>query len=230
MNKLELASAARDYMQQESFGTFNFRGQDIVVLPTVFMPDSNTPLLSELVEKLVAEHLQKNMTCRVYEMGAGSGAAIVAVARHPQVEAFASDIAPMAALNIRANALWWKVNVQVFEGSLYDQTPEGQFDLIFWNIPFFREDPGGIEEIKFRAGFDPEYRYLRTFLAATQAERLAPGGKVLLAVDEDMCDRPLIHQLIEENGFQWQVYESRLIHWGQMPVQFAYLLLERAKA
>ncbi|NJL15644.1 MAG: methyltransferase [Microscillaceae bacterium] len=190
MNKLELASAARDYMQHESFGTFNFRGQEIVILPTVFMPDSNTPLLSELVEQLVAEHLHTHKTCRVYEMGAGSGAAIVAVARHPQVEAFASDIAPMAVLNIRANALWWKVNVQVFEGSLYDQSPEGQFDLIFWNIPFFREDPGGIEEIKFRAGFDPEYRYLRAFLAATQAERLAPGGKVLLAVDEDMCDRP----------------------------------------
>jgi methylase of polypeptide subunit release factors len=227
MDKLELASMARDYMKQAPYGTFNFRGKDIVVLPTVFMPDSNTPLLSELVEKLAEECLKTADKCKVYEMGAGSGAAIVYLAQHSRIEAYASDIAPMAALNIKANALWWDAPCQVFEGSLFDNTPEGKFDIIFWNIPFFREDPGGVEDVKFRAGFDPEYQYLKKFLKEAYENRLSDKGKVLLAVDEDMCDRPIIHQLIEEAGFRWNVHEQRTINWGEMPVRFAFLLLEK---
>lgn len=227
MDKLTLASQARDYMKQSSFNSMNFRGKDIVVLPTVFMPDSNTPLLSELVEKLATQVLNEKSSCKVYEMGAGTGAAIISVAKNTNVEAFASDIAPMAVLNIKANALWWEVDCEVYEGSLYENTPQGQFDVIFWNIPFFKENPGGIEDVKFRAGFDPEYKYLKQFLHETFSERLAQDGKVLLAVDEDMCDRPAIHQLIEEAGFTWKVYEQRQINWGEMPVRFAYLLLEK---
>lgn len=224
---MTLAATARDYMKQSSFGTMKFRGKDIAVLPTVFMPDSNTPLLSVLVEELVEEVLQSKDNCKVYEMGAGSGAAIIAVAQNPKVQAFASDIAPMSALNIKANALWWGVHCEVYEGSLYESTPEGQFDVIFWNIPFFKENPGGIEDVIFRAGFDPDYHYLQSFLKETYKTRLAEGGKVLLAVDEDMCDRPSIHALIEEAGFAWKVHEERQINWGEMPVRFAYLLLER---
>jgi release factor glutamine methyltransferase len=227
MDKLTLAAQARDYMKESSFASINFRGKDIAVLPTVFTPDSNTPLLGELIEGLVAEVLKEKSSCKVYEMGAGTGAAIISVAQNTKAEAFASDIAPMSVLNIKANALWWGVECKVYEGSLYDNVPTGQFDIIFWNIPFFKENPGGIEDVKFRAGFDPEYKYLKQFLHETYSDRLAENGKVLLAVDEDMCDRPAIHALIEEAGFSWKVHEQRQINWGEMPVRFAYLLLEK---
>ncbi len=227
MDKLTLASQARDYMSQGHFGSMNFRGKDIVVLPTVFMPDSNTPLLSEVVESLAQEVLENKKHCSVYEMGAGSGAAIVYLAQNPHIKAYASDIAPMAVLNIKANALWWEVDCEVYEGSLYENTPEGQFDIIFWNIPFFKENPGGVEDVKFRAGFDLEYNYLKRFLQETHKTRLAQNGKVLLAVDEDMCDRPSIHALIEEVGFKWKVQAQKQIKWGEMPVNFAFLLLEK---
>ncbi len=227
MDKMIAAAQARDYMDQSSFGALNFRKKEIVVLPSVFMPDSNTPLLSELVEELALKNLEEKHSCSVYEMGAGSGAAIVAIAQNPQIQAHASDIAPMAVLNIKVNALLCGVNCKVYEGSLYENTPKGQFDIIFWNIPFFREDPGGVEDVKFRAGFDPEYQYLKQFLEETYRERLADGGKVILAVDEYMCDRPSIHTLIEQNGFLWQVHKEIQINWGAMVVNFAYLLLEK---
>ncbi|MGB5967529.1 MAG: hypothetical protein WBG70_04285 [Spirulinaceae cyanobacterium] len=85
----------------------HFHDKEVMLLPTVFPPDTNTPLLAEIISGLAEKMLATKDTCRVYEMGAGSGAAIVYVAQNPQVQAFASDISPMAALNIKVNALWW---------------------------------------------------------------------------------------------------------------------------
>jgi len=228
MDKLTMAAQARDYMANTPFGTLAFRRKEIVVLPTVFNPDTNTTMLAELVDELVEKSLEQRSSCSVFEMGSGAGAAIVSVARNPKVNAFASDIAPMAVLNTKVNALWWGVECVVYEGFLYENVPkESKFDIIFWNIPFFKENPGGIEDVKFRAGFDPEYESLKTFLKETKESKLADGGKVLLAVDEDMCDRPTIHQLIEEAGFLFSVNREMQMDWGGMTVRFAFLLLEK---
>ncbi|MBE9051688.1 methyltransferase [Nostocales cyanobacterium LEGE 11386] len=226
MDKLELAKIGKEYINQSPYGIFDFRGHEVIVLPTVFPPTYNTPTISELIEGLANNCLQTKNQCRVFEMGMGTGAAILTVAKMKGVVASASDIAPMAALNAKANALWWGVECDIHQGSLFENVPEGQFDIIFWNIPFFKENPGGIDEVKFRAGFDPNYQYLTQFLADCNS-RLAENGQILLAVDYEMCDLDHIYQLIDKADFNSEVCHEININWGAMPVKCAFLLLER---
>ncbi|MCU0444977.1 MAG: methyltransferase [Microscillaceae bacterium] len=227
MDKLEMAAIGREIIREAPHGFIKFKSNDLVVLPTVFSPEHNTPQISEIVEGMVKDYLSTHQECKVFEMGMGTGAAILTVAKHEKVKAYASDISPMAALNTKANALWWGVNCEVYEGSLFSSVPKGQFDVIFWNIPFFREDPGGVEDVRFRAGFDPGYKFLGQFLADCQNERLSAEGQILLAVDHDMCDLSAIQALIDQNGFQSEFKDGGYIKWGEMDVHLGYFFLRK---
>ena len=226
MNKLELAVIAREYIKKTPYGILEFRGEEIIVLPTVFPPEMNTSQMAAQVEILVSKFLEKNHQCRVFEMGMGTGAAILTVANMPGVVASASDISPMAVLNTKANALWQNVQCDIYQGNLFENVPEGQFDLIFWNIPFFQEDPGEIEDIRFRVGFDPAYTSLKQFLVDVN-QRLVKEGQILLAVDHDMCDLNTIFHLINQAGFNAEMCHESKIMWEQMEVHLAFLLLNR---
>lgn len=226
MDRLQMATLGREYINQSPYGIYDFRGQEVVILPTVFPPIYNTPVIVELIEGLASKYLKNSNQCRVFEMGMGTGAAILTVAKIPGIVASASDIAPMAVLNTKANALWWGVQCEIYQGSLFENVPAGKFDIIFWNIPFFKENPGGIDDVKFRAGFDPDYKYLTQFLADCH-HRLAENGQILLAVDYDMCDLEHIGQLIDKAGFKSEHFHKNQITWGDMKVICGYLLVER---
>ncbi|GAX36366.1 methyltransferase [Nodularia sp. NIES-3585] len=226
MDKLELATLGRGYIDQTPYGIFEFRGHEVIVLPTVLIETNNTGFFSELIEELAHKVLQSQNQCRVFEMGMGTGAAILTVAKIKGVVASASDISPMAALNAKANALWWGVECDIYQGNLFENVPEGKFEIISWNIPYFKENPGGIEDVKFRSGFDPDYQYLTQFLADCQS-RLAENGHLMLGVDYLMCDLDTIYQLIDQAGFKSQVWREMNMTWGVMDVVCAFLLLER---
>ncbi|TVP60500.1 MAG: hypothetical protein EA343_17255 [Nodularia sp. (in: Bacteria)] len=226
MDKLELATLGRGYIDKSPYGIFDVRGQEVIVLPTVFIETTHTPIFGELIGELANRVLQTKNQCRVFEMGMGTGTAILTVAKMKGVLASASDIAPMAVLNAKANALWWGVECDIYQGNLFENVPEGQFDVIAWNIPFFKENPGGVEDVKFRAGFDPDYKYLTQFLADCQ-NRLAENGQLMLGVDYSMCDIDSIYELIEQAGFKSQVFREMNLTWGAMDVVCAFLLLER---
>jgi release factor glutamine methyltransferase len=227
MDKLEMAAIGREIIREAPYGYIKFKNQDLVILPTVFSPEHNTPQISEIVEEMAKDYLKNHSECKVFEMGMGTGAAILSVAKVKGVKAFASDISSMAALNTKANALWWGVDCEVYEGSLFSNVPKGQFDIIFWNIPFFQEDPGGVEDVRFRAGFDPGYKFLSQFLSDCQQERLSAEGRILLAVDHDMCDLTLIQGLIDSNGFNSEFKDGGYIKWGEMDVHLGYFFLKR---
>lgn len=226
MNKLELAVIAREYINKIPYGIFDFQGQELVVLPSVFPPEINTVQLAEQVQILVSKFRETNNQCRVFEMGIGTGAAILTVAKMQGVLASGSDIAPMAVLNGKANALFWGVQCDIYQGNLFENVPDGQFDIIFWNIPFFQEDPGGVEDVRFRIGFDPGYKFLKQFLVDVN-HRLVTGGQILLAVDHHMCDLETIYFLIDQAGFTAEVFNQSQITWGEMEVYLAFLLLNR---
>lgn len=156
----------------------------------------------------------------------GAGAAIVSVAKMPGVIASASDISPMAVFNAKANALWWGVQCDIYQGDLFENVPQGKFDLIFWNIPFFPEDPGNIEDVRFKIAFDPGYNNLKRFLVDVNS-RLVEGGQVLLAVDYDMCDLDKIYHLIDTANFNTEIFNEHQITWGGLNLKLAFLLLSR---
>ncbi len=226
MNKSQLIEIAKNYVSNTPYGTMDFCGQEVVVLPTVFPPDLNTPILAEVIEKLARNFLQINNRCRIFEMGTGTGAAILNAAKIPGVIASASDIAPMAVLNAKANALWWNVQCDIYQGNLFENVPQEKFDIIFWNIPFIKDDPGGIEDIRFRIAFDPAYKHFQQFLVDVDS-RLENNGQILLAVDYGMCDVPEIYDLTDKAGFNTKVYQESQISWKQIEFHLAFLLLSR---
>ena len=57
--------------------------------------------------------------------------------------------------------------------------------------------------------------------------RLAENGKILLAVDYDMCDLDKIYHLIDIANFNAEVCKESQIHWGGLDLKLAFLLLSR---
>lgn len=226
MNKSELVAIAKDYLTNTPYGIMDFRGREVIVLPTVFPPDLNTTYFCEAVEKVTSKFIEKNKQCRVFEMGMGAGAAIVSVAKMPGAIASASDISPMAVLNAKANALWWQVQCNIYQGDLFENVPQGEFDFICWNMPWFSVDPGGIEDVRFKIGFDPGYNNFQRFLVDVNS-RLVEGGNVLLGVDHDMCDLDKIYHLIDTANFDSEVFQQHEITWGGLDLKLAFLLLSR---
>ncbi|WP_130512371.1 methyltransferase [Krasilnikovia cinnamomea] len=114
---------------------------------------------------------------RVADVGTGSGAVAVAVARRvPQAEVIAVDINPTALRYARINAaLAGTVHVDVRRSDLLDDVP-GDFDLIVSNPPFMIDPEGRA----YRDGGGPHGHDLPLAVLDTAARRLTPGGSLVL--------------------------------------------------
>ncbi|MCC5946337.1 MAG: methyltransferase [Bernardetiaceae bacterium] len=218
-----IAAAAKEIISTNPYGIMDFRGQEIIILPKVFPADCTTPFLSERMSEIARDIVKQNGSCKALEMGAGSGAAILTVAKEKGVEAHASDINPMSSLCVQANAMFWGVDCQVYNGSVFEAIPEQKFDLIFWNIPFIPHDPGGVEAVEFRAGFDPGYKFQRNFLE-TVPRYLSSEGRLFLGADREMCDLDELFGLIENCGFSHSIYKENPESWRGF--DFTYLIIE----
>jgi len=223
MTALEIAKEAKKIIQENPYGIMDFLEQEIIILPTVFPADCTTPFLAIEMSKIAKRIVESKGTCKALEMGTGSGAAILTVAKEDGVEAHASDINPMSALGVQANALFWGVECQVYQGSLFESIPKQEFDLIFWNIPFIPTDPGGVEAVEFRSGFDPGYKYQKQFLSEVR-DYLSEEGELYLGTDFIMCDTERLYALFEEMGFEKQAYKKNLENWRG--VEFEYQIFK----
>lgn len=158
------------------------------VTPAVLVPRPET---EELVERALA-WLQTHPHVVVADVGAGSGAIALAVAKHapPAVRILATDISDEALDVARANArrLGLTQRLVFLQGELLSPLPE-PVDLLLANLPYVAECD--------RAGLAPEVRvhepatalfsgpagldHLRRLLAEAPAA-LRPGGVVLLEI------------------------------------------------
>ncbi len=148
---------------------------------TVYPPREDTWLL---VNSLMAP---VNNSDRVLEIGSGSGAVSISLAKMGW-NVTAIDVNPMAVAATRANALEnGGYEVDCIEGS-FDELPslrEGAFDLIVWNLPYIGvpSDPPALETIEessmIDTGSEGWASELRRYLRRNPS-MLSPDGAVVL--------------------------------------------------
>lgn len=170
-------------------GVKEFWSLPFKVTGAVLTPRPDTEVL---VEAALARMPDPDRAWRVLDVGTGSGAIALSLARErPRARIVATDISPEALQVARANADELQVgeSVRFLEGSLFEPVRGERFELIVSNPPYLaRSDAEALPpelahepEAALFAG-DDGYAVLRPF-AAGVAEMLEPGGWVAVEVD-----------------------------------------------
>jgi release factor glutamine methyltransferase len=150
----------------------------------VFMPRPTT-------ERLVDVALERigSRPARVADVGTGSGAVAIALARlAPQIEVWASDICASALALALANAERLQARVHFVRGDLLNGLPR-DLDLIVANLPYLAPDLAGYEHEPAKAvystgdGFDHYRRLL-----ATAGDHLSADGGVVIQVPSGVLE------------------------------------------
>ncbi len=115
-------------------GKREFYSLDFKVTPAVLIPRPETELLVDLA----LERIPVDRSSKVLDLGTGSGAIALTIARHrPLASIIAVDISIEAIAIAKSNAEQLDVqNVSILEGDWYDGLAGERFDLIVSNPPY----------------------------------------------------------------------------------------------
>jgi len=184
-------------------GTREFFGLSLTVSPAVLIPRPETETLVEVA----LARLPRNGSPRVLDLGTGSGAIALAIARErPQARVYACDASSEAIRIAHANAQRLNLtNLRFFVADWYAGVPELPFDAIVANPPYVAAGDPHLDQGDLR--FEPAAALspggdglpaLRTIVAGAPA-RLVPGG--LLAVEHGYDQPGAVRALFGEAGF-----------------------------
>jgi release factor glutamine methyltransferase len=168
-------------------GTREFWGLPLRVTPDVLIPRPET----ETLVQCALDHLPRDRTLRVLDLGTGSGAIALAIAHdRPRAAVVATDKSDAALGLARENARRLQLsNVAFVAADWYAGVPEGPFDLIASNPPYIGAGDAHLAEGDLR--FEP--------VAA-----LSPGGDggSALRIIVDGSHAHLVHGgwLVVEHG------------------------------
>jgi release factor glutamine methyltransferase len=121
-------------------GRRGFWSLDLEVTPATLIPRPETELLVELA----LEHLPRDQACRVLDLGTGSGAIALAIARErPQAHVVATDASAEALAVAQRNARLHHIgNASFVHGDWFAPVSDRRFDVIVSNPPYIeRGDP-----------------------------------------------------------------------------------------
>lgn len=185
-------------------GKKEFWSLSLKVTPATLIPRADTECLIETV----FEFFSKDRAIRVLDLGTGSGAIALALAKEcPLWEVTAIDCSSAALRVARENAKRHQIDtVRFLEGSWFSPLDwHEQFDLIVSNPPYLaEEDPHLVTEIRFeprqalvakQAGFSDLFEIIEG--AKT---RLSPGGCLILEHGYEQAAR--LRAYFEEAGYQ----------------------------
>ena len=185
------------------FGFVEFYGLKFNVNKKVLSPRMETEILVEQVLKDIGD--KKNL--EVLDLGTGSGAIAVTIAKMTKSKVVAVDISKSALTVAQENAKMHNVKVDFVESDLFDKLKKhAKFDIIVSNPPYIRTlDIAGLdEEVK---NFDPvtaldggedglEF-YRRISQETTQ--HLKNGGRIYLEIGAGQFKA--VEKLLQEAGF-----------------------------
>ena len=121
-------------------GERDFYDLTFKVSEAVLIPRPETELLIELALQLIPS----GRSCRILDLGTGSGAIAITLAKHrPQCEVTAVDLSPAAIAVAQWNARNLQMhNLNFVTGSWFDELSVEKFDLIVSNPPYVADtDP-----------------------------------------------------------------------------------------
>jgi release factor glutamine methyltransferase len=175
-------------------GSRGFWESDFKVAPGVLIPRPDTEVLVEVALKVLGQ--EGDRPRRVLELGVGSGAVIVSLARcHPEWQCFACDLS-LTALGVAAsNAVMEPQcsNLSFVAGSWFSSfRPRAQFDLVVSNPPYIpsrdietlQPEINRYEPLLALDGGPDGLDCIRIIMAEA-CGYLAPGGTLLLETGSD---------------------------------------------
>ncbi len=182
-----------------------FRDLRLLTPPGVFAPRSDAGvLLDAALPRLHGD---------VLDLCAGSG--VLALAAAPYAgSVLAVDLSRRAAATIRANGLLNRRAVEVRRGDLFAAVGSRRFDVILTNPPYVPTPPEARSEGGARAWEGgPRGRDLLDRICAGAAERLRPGGEILI-VQSALADIARTLELLRGDGLAADVIAEQRGPYG----------------
>ena len=184
-------------------GRREFYSMSFAVGPGVLIPRPETEHLVDAALEIGRELLSRRGRATLVDVGTGSGAVALAVARHlPALRVLASDSSPaaLAVAGLNAKRLRLAGRVEFLQGDLLEPLRES-VDMIVANLPYvptavWAALPPEIRDHEPRAALDGGDDGLRVIdrLLAQAPHRLGPGGAILLEIAHDQA--PLLGDLV----------------------------------
>lgn len=157
-----------------------FRGLNLILRPSVFHP--KLYLTTEtFLDFLLTLNLESKSTL---ELGCGSGAISLYLAKNSGVNAHVSDINQAAVDGVISNADKLSINISSYTSDLFDSIPDHHFDVLIINPPFFANPAHKVDEYAFNAG--ENYQYFEQLAKQLKSRQQQIGTTYMILTDK--CD------------------------------------------
>jgi release factor glutamine methyltransferase len=166
-------------------GHQEFWGLDLIVSPAVLIPRPETEHVIERVLELDHSPGSSGGFRRIVDVGTGSGAIALALAKElPEAEIHATDISPPALEMARANAARHQLGgrIHFHESNLLDGLSSEIFDLVVSNPPYVGESEEDLVQLEVRR-YEPRAAVFAGPTGLEIIERLLPQAHAQLKPD-----------------------------------------------
>ena len=189
-------------------GFMEFRGLELKVRPSVFVPRDS----SEWMAEQAVRRLRRRQKPVAVDLATGAGPIALAVAKEvPGAEVYGTDLTREAVALARENARLLKVPARFIQGDLYSGLPRrlaGRVDVITFHPPYLgkkelRELPDEIRHFEPHSALtdrSPTGMWLIERAVEESEDWLRPGGWILIEVAPDRSRR--IAALLRRSGFR----------------------------
>ena len=201
----QLLVARRFYGEPVAYliGKREFYSLDFKVTPAVLIPRPETELLVDLA----LERIPADRPCKVLDLGTGSGAIAITIAKHrPLADIIAVDSSAAAIAIAKMNAEHLNVdNVRIVTSDWFHELAGQRFDIVVSNPPYIAEGDPHLTQGDLR--FEPRTALTTgddgleciRFIVVSASAHLVEGGALLLEHGFDQAD--VCRQLLSKADF-----------------------------